>query len=69
MQNEKLLRNTSNEMSSFPTNLLHIPRKMAGPGFKCPTRIVTTTKMILVHRALIQSDDKTNIVVGVLMKP
>ena len=56
-------------MSSFLTKLQHILRKMEGLGFKCPTDIITTTKMAVVHRTDIQSNDVTNVVAGILMRP
>ena len=34
---QRLLRKT---MPSFPAKLLHIPRKVAGLGLKCPTDII-----------------------------
>ena len=39
---QRLLRKLTNNMKSFPTELLYITKKMAGLGFKCPTDIVTT---------------------------
>ena len=43
---QKLLRRISNNMTSFPTKLLHLPSKMAGLGLKCPTGIFATTTKI-----------------------
>ena len=37
-------------MSSFLTELLYITKKMARLGFKCPTDIITTSKLAIIHR-------------------
>ena len=66
---QKLLRRITNSITSSPTKLLHLPRKMAGLGIKYPTDIITTTKMSIIHRAQLQSDDATNIAAGLLMRP
>ena len=48
----------SNNMNSFPTELLlYIPKKMAGLRFKCPTDIITSSKLAIAHRAQLQSTD------------
>ena len=41
---QKLLRNLSSNMPSFPTKLRHIPKNMSGLEFKFPTDTITTTK-------------------------
>ena len=41
---QKLLRNLSSNMPSFPTKILNIPKNTSGIGFKCPTDTITTTK-------------------------
>ena len=69
MLDQKILRRITNNMTSFPTKLLHLPREIAGLGLKCPTDIITTTKMSLIYRAQLQSDDAANVVAGLLMRP
>ena len=66
---QQLLRRRTNDMTSFPTKLLYMPRKMAGLGLKCPTDIITPTKMSLIHRAQLQSDDAANVAMGLIMRP
>ena len=66
---QKLLRKPSNNMTSFPTELLYITKRMAGLGFKRPTDIVTTSKLAIVYRAQLQPTDVANIAAGVLMGP
>ena len=66
---QKILRKLSNNMSSFPTELLYITKAMAGLGFKCPTDIITTSKLAKIHRAQLQSTDAANIAAGMLMRP
>ena len=41
---QKLLRQLSNNMTSFSKELLYITKKMIGIRFKCPTNIITTSK-------------------------
>ena len=64
-----LLRNISIDMTSFPTELLYIPKTIAGIGFKCPTDIITSSKLAIIYRAQLQSRDAFNIAAGMTIKP
>ena len=44
-------------------------QKMVELGFEWPTDNSTTTKMVTVHRAQLQSNNATHIVEGMLMIP
>ena len=54
---QNLLRKLSKHMTSFPTELLYIPKKTAGLGFKFPTDIITILKLAIIHRSKLQSTD------------
>ena len=52
-------RKISNNMPSFPTKLQHHSRTMAGLRFIRPTDIIISIKMVLIHRAQLQSNEAT----------
>ena len=56
-------------MTSFPSELLYIPKNKAGKGLKCPTDITTSSKMTIIHRAQLQSRHAASIAIGMLMRP
>ena len=57
------------QIPSFPSKLLYIPKNMLGLEFKCPTRSITTTKMAIIHRAHLQPKDVGSIRAGILVRP
>ena len=56
---QKLFRKISNNIPFFPTNLLLTPGMTEGLGIK----------MVIAHRAELQSDDATGIITGMLKRP
>ena len=66
---QQLLRNTSQNMRSFPSALLFIPRNMGGLGFKKPSDVIHSTKLQYVDRAYIQSTQTLRTVSGLLLRP
>ena len=61
---KKLIRKISISMSSLPTHY-YIPQKTAGLEFNCPADIITSTKIVFIHRAQLQLNN-FSITAGIL---